>query len=46
MIAKVTGDYEARSARCVELAKGYAWPVVAKKWMKLYRTVLEPWAID
>ena len=46
MIAKVTEDYEARSARCIELAKGYAWPAVAKKWVKLYRTVLEPWIVD
>ena len=46
MLQKILEDYEARSARCVELAKEYAWPVVAKKWARLYRRVLEPWVVD
>ena len=46
MIEKITEDYEARSARCIALAKDYAWPVVAKKWMRLYQTILEPWIVD
>ena len=29
--------YAQRSARCVQLARGYAWPLVAQKWMALYR---------
>ena len=35
-IADVCEGYAERSARCVELARGYAWPLVAEKWMKLY----------
>lgn len=31
--------YEARSARCVSLAKEYAWPLVAQRWKALYRQV-------
>ncbi|MBQ4265351.1 MAG: glycosyltransferase family 4 protein [Clostridia bacterium] len=37
MLCKMADDYAERSARCVELAKGYAWPIVAKKWMELYQ---------
>ena len=36
MLETITEDYAARSARCVEHARDYAWPVVAKKWMELY----------
>lgn len=36
MIAEIAKDYAARSARCVEKAQGYAWPIIAKKWMALY----------
>ena len=35
-IADVCEGYAERSARCVELSRGYAWPLVAEKWMKLY----------
>ncbi|MGN0995451.1 MAG: glycosyltransferase [Candidatus Ventricola sp.] len=33
----VTQNYARRSARCIELAQGYAWPSVAGQWMALYR---------
>ena len=35
-IADVCEGYAERSARCVHLARGYAWPIVAAKWMALY----------
>ena len=35
-IADICEGYAERSARCVELSRGYAWPIVAEKWMKLY----------
>lgn len=35
----VVKDYPARSARCIEHAQDYAWPVVAKKWTSLYREI-------
>lgn len=37
MIAEITKDYAQRSARCIEHAKEYAWPIIAKKWMQLYQ---------
>ena len=37
MIAEIARDYADRSERCTLLAKEYAWPVVARKWMKLYQ---------
>lgn len=36
MLEDVTNEYAMRSARCVDRAKDYAWPAVAKKWMELY----------
>ena len=38
MLCKMADDHAARSARCKELAKGYAWPIVAKKWTELYQS--------
>ena len=38
MIREAAVDYAQRSARCVDRAKDYAWPVVAKKWMEIYET--------
>ncbi len=32
-------DYEARSARCIARAEGYAWPRIAAKWAALYGAV-------
>ena len=37
MIAEIAKDYAERSARCVELAREYAWPIIAKKWAALYQ---------
>ncbi len=37
MLGEIRMDYAARSARCADLAKAYAWPVIAKKWMALYQ---------
>ena len=37
MLAEITRDYADRSARCIERAKEYAWPLLAKKWMELYQ---------
>jgi len=36
MLGEVAHEYGMRSARCIDRAKDYAWPVVAKKWMELY----------
>ena len=36
MLGEIAVDYAQRSARCIDRAKDYAWPVVAKKWMELY----------
>ena len=36
MLGEITADYALRSARCIDRAKDYAWPIVAKKWMELY----------
>ncbi|MBR4039156.1 MAG: glycosyltransferase family 4 protein [Clostridia bacterium] len=36
MLQEIVKDYAQRSGRCAELAKGYAWPIIAKKWMELY----------
>ena len=38
-IADICEDYAERSARCVALSRGYAWPIVAAKWMALYEGV-------
>ena len=35
-IADICDGYAERSARCVALSRGYAWPIVAGKWMDLY----------
>ena len=35
-LAAIQTDYAARSARCVEHARAYAWPLIAEKWMELY----------
>ena len=37
MLQEITESYAERSARCVEHAKDYAWPVIAKRWMELYK---------
>ncbi|MBQ7785449.1 MAG: glycosyltransferase family 4 protein [Clostridia bacterium] len=39
MIAKAAEDYPARSRRCIERANAYAWPVIASRWAKLYRSI-------
>ncbi|MBQ2990756.1 MAG: glycosyltransferase [Clostridia bacterium] len=36
---EITLDYAARSARCIAHAQAYAWPVIAGKWMNLYRSI-------
>ena len=36
-LADCAKDYEARSARCIALAKEYAWPLIAQRWMEVYR---------
>ena len=36
MLGEITADYALRSARCIDRAKDYAWPIIAKKWMELY----------
>ena len=35
-LCRVMEDYPARSVRCVERAREYAWERIAKKWMKAY----------
>ena len=37
----VLEGYEARSARCIERAAEYVWPVTVSKWLTLYRNALE-----
>jgi len=37
MIGEIAKDYAGCSARCIGHAKEYAWPIIAKKWMELYR---------
>lgn len=34
-------DYAARSARCIEGAGRYIWPLVTKKWLAVYQSALE-----
>ena len=36
MLGDIAHEYGMRSARCIDRAKDYAWPIVAKKWMELY----------
>ncbi|MGN0990041.1 MAG: glycosyltransferase family 4 protein [Candidatus Ventricola sp.] len=36
-LADIKTDYAARSARCLEHAKDYAWPLIAKRWLEIYR---------
>lgn len=36
-LCRIMDDYKARSARCVEAAKSYAWELIAEKWVQLYR---------
>ncbi len=36
-LADIRADYAARSARCVARAQDYAWPLVADKWLAIYR---------
>ena len=36
MLSEIAVDYAQRSARCIDRAKDYAWPIIAKKWMELY----------
>ncbi len=38
-LIECAAGYGERSARCIERAKEYAWPVVAEKWMELYRGI-------
>ena len=35
-LCRVMEDYSARSARCIERAREYAWERIARKWMKAY----------
>lgn len=35
-LAEIGQDYAARSARCVEHAKDYAWPLIVKRWLEIY----------
>lgn len=35
-LAEVTRGYAARSARCIEHAGAYAWPLIAQRWAALY----------
>lgn len=37
MIAEIAKDYVQRSVRCIQQAKGYAWPIIARKWSQLYQ---------
>jgi len=39
-LGEIVRDYPARSARCIELAKGYAWPNIAAKWAGLYGEIM------
>ena len=39
-LADIVCDYPARSARCTQLAKGYAWPVIARRWAELYGQII------
>jgi len=39
-LGEIVRGYPARSARCIELAKGYAWPNVAAKWVGLYGEIM------
>ena len=39
MLEEIMKDYAERSARCVEHAKAYAWPLVAAKWTALYQSI-------
>ena len=36
MLGDMANEYAQRSARCIDRAKDYAWPIIAKKWMELY----------
>ena len=36
-LADLREDYAARSARCIQHAKDYAWPLIAKKWLEIYQ---------
>lgn len=38
-LIQLADGYAERSRRCVELAAGYAWPIVAGKWMEMYREI-------
>lgn len=40
MLAEIAKDYPERSARCVELAKGYEWSLIAGRWAELYLSIL------
>ena len=39
-IADLCEDYEARSVRCIERSKAYAWPNVTAKWAAFYGRAL------
>lgn len=39
-LADVTRDYSARSARCIERARAYAWPLIAERWAALYESAI------
>ena len=38
-LVEICEGYAQRSARCVQHAKAYAWPLVAARWQALYRTI-------
>ena len=39
MLAAVAEGYAERSARCMELAKRYDWPLIAQRWRELYEMI-------
>lgn len=39
MLREIVQDYPERSARCVEHARAYAWPLVAARWTALYQSI-------
>ena len=38
-LIEITDGYTQRSARCLNYAKRYAWPLVAAKWKALYQSI-------
>ena len=38
-LVECAAGHSERSARCIERAKEYAWPIVARKWMEMYQSI-------